>query len=61
MATPTPAETAALNESGPLVRFAAERIPNLDQSLTLAIAQAQVDAQTGQWTPATSQSFWAAQ
>jgi hypothetical protein len=60
MPTPTPAETAALDETGPLLRFAAERIPNLDPTLTLAIAQAQVDAHNSQWTPAASQNFWAA-
>jgi hypothetical protein len=60
MISPTPTENAALDESGPLERFAAERVANLDPNLTLAIAQAQVDAQNNQWTPAASQSFWAA-
>jgi hypothetical protein len=60
MGIPTSTESAALSESGPLERFAAERIPNLDPSLTLSIAQAHVDAESQQWTPAASQSFWIA-
>jgi hypothetical protein len=60
MSMPTPVETDALKESGPLVRFAAEHNANLEPALTLAIAQAQVDSQGNQWTPTASQNFWTA-
>lgn len=57
---PTNAEMDALEQSGPLVRFACENIPDLDRDLLLTIAEA-VDAQCKkQWSPAISQKFWGA-
>jgi hypothetical protein len=60
MSTPTEAEIAALDEAGPLLRFAAEHVERLDPGLSLAIAEA-VDARQNQrWTPEISQKFWGA-
>jgi hypothetical protein len=57
---PTKAEVDALEQSGPLVRFACENIPRIDRDLLLSIAVA-VDAQCKkQWSPAISQKFWGA-
>ncbi len=55
---PTDAEIVALAQSGPLLRFASENIPNLDKDLPLAIAQAVVAHSAKQWTPEVSQRFW---
>ena len=49
-------DKAALEEAGPLLRFAAERVKDLDPDLSL-IAEAQEAANTEQWTPAVSQRF----
>ena len=60
MAVPTEAESVALDEAGPLIRFAAEQLKDLDPNLTLAIATALEAAKSNNWTPQVSQSFWAA-
>ncbi len=60
MSTPTAAEIAALEEAGPLLRFAAEHVDQLDPKLSLAIAEAIDASQNGHWTPAVSQQFWQA-
>jgi hypothetical protein len=57
---PTEAEVRALGESGPLVRFAAERLDNLDPALTLSIAESLEAKEQGNWTPQASQKFWSA-
>jgi hypothetical protein len=51
-------DLAALNEAGPLLRFAAERIKNLDPDLSLAIAEAREAAANDKWSPQMSQRFW---
>lgn len=53
-------EMAALRDSAPLLRFAAENVKNLDPDLSLAIAQAREAAESQEWTPAISQRFWTA-
>jgi hypothetical protein len=58
MGKPTEAELRALTESGPLLRFAAEKVKDLDPDLSLAIAEANESANTDAWTPQASQSFW---
>lgn len=55
---PTEAEKVALGESGPLLRFAAEHVKNLDPDLARAIAES-VEAQArGTWSAEVSQRFW---
>jgi hypothetical protein len=54
------AEAVALGEAGPLLRFAAERVEDLDPDLSLAIAEALAANENDQWTPQVSQRFWAA-
>ena len=56
----TDADLAALNESGPLLRFAAEHVKNLDPDLPLAIAEAHAAAANGSWDAKISQRFWSA-
>jgi len=58
MARCTESDQAALQEAGPLLRFAAERVKNLDPDLALYIAQAQEAAESDQWTPQISLQFW---
>ena len=58
MAKISDSELAALNESGPLLRFAAERVKDLNPDLPLAIAQARQAAASDQWSPDISQRFW---
>jgi hypothetical protein len=53
-------DLAALNESGPLLRFAAENVKNLDPDLPLAIAEAHAAAANDTWDPKISQRFWGA-
>jgi len=60
MSTPTAAESAALDEAGPLLRFASEHADKLDPTLSLAIAQAIEASRDQQWTPQVSQKFWQA-
>jgi hypothetical protein len=60
MGVPSETEKVALGDAGPLVRFAAERIKDLDPSLTLAIAESLEDAKSESWTPQLSQKFWSA-
>jgi hypothetical protein len=60
MSTPTGAESVALEEAGPLLRYAAEHVNELDPDLSLAIAEAMQAEQDQQWTPAVSQRFWTA-
>jgi hypothetical protein len=58
MAKISDSELAALNETGPLIRFAAEHVKDLNPDLPLAIAQARQAAETDQWSPEISQQFW---
>jgi hypothetical protein len=60
MAKPSEEEARALDEAGPLLRFAAEHVANLDPDLSLAIAEAREAAQNETWSPQTSQRFWTA-
>ncbi len=60
MLEPNEAEKIALGDAGPLVRFAAERVKNLDPALTRAIAEAQAAKEGKSWSPQVSQNFWAA-
>jgi hypothetical protein len=53
-------EAVALAEAGPLLRFAAERVKDLDPDFSLAIAEAREAAQSDKWTPQVSQRFWGA-
>jgi hypothetical protein len=57
---PTETEIVALGQSGPLIRYACENIPNLDPDLSLALAEAVEAQKLNQWTPRTSQRFWGA-
>jgi hypothetical protein len=52
------AEDAAIAESGPLLRFASERVENLDSALSLAIAEARIARDNEQWSAEASQKFW---
>ena len=58
MAKPNDADLAALRDAGPLLRFAAERVKNLDPDLSLAIAEAHAAGENDSWTPQISQRFW---
>jgi hypothetical protein len=60
MCTPSDADRTALDQAGPLLRFAAENVNNLDPDLSLAIAQAVDARQNSRWTPEISQRFWQA-
>ena len=60
MAKASAAETAALDEAGPLVRFAAENVRDLDPALPLAIATARAAHEADAWTPEVARDFWAA-
>jgi hypothetical protein len=60
MSAPSDADSAALDQAGPLLRFAAENVNNLDPDLSLAIAQAVDAQQNSRWTPEISQRFWQA-
>jgi hypothetical protein len=51
-------ERCALDEAGPLLRYAAEHVKDLDPDLPLAIAEARQAAATAQWSPQISQRFW---
>jgi hypothetical protein len=53
-------EAAALDQAGPLLRFAAERVKDLDPDVSLAVAQAREAAANDKWTPEISQRFWSA-
>jgi len=56
----TDADLAALTESGPLLRFAAEHVKDLDADLPLAIAEAHAAAANDTWDAKVSQRFWSA-
>jgi hypothetical protein len=58
VAKPSEGEARTLDEAGPLLRFAAEHVKNLDPDLSLALAEAHDAAQNGAWTPQISQRFW---
>ena len=60
MSQPSPTEQTALTDSGPLLRFASEKVDNLDPALSLAIATARDAAANNAWTPQISQQFWGA-
>ena len=60
MAKPSDGEARALDEAGPLLRFAAEHVKDLDPDLSLAVAEAREAAQNDAWSPQTSQRFWTA-
>jgi len=51
-------ELAALRESTLLLRFAAEHVADLDESLSLAIAEARAAAENDSWAPEIAQKFW---
>jgi len=51
-------ERCALDEAGPLLRYAAEHVKDLDPDLPLAIAEARQAAAAAQWSPQISQRFW---
>jgi hypothetical protein len=53
-------DLAALEQSGPLLRYAAENVKNLSPDLPLAIAQAQAAAENDEWSPQVSKRFWSA-
>ncbi len=53
-------EAAAIDNSGPLLLFAAQHVENLDPDLSLAVAEARVAQEQGAWTPQISQRFWTA-
>jgi hypothetical protein len=57
---PSAKERQALIESDSLLRFAAEKVSNLDPSLSLAIAKSRAAAESDKWTPETSREFWTA-
>lgn len=57
---PSDAESLALGQSGPLVRFASENVMDLDKDLVLAIAEARQASLERTWSPAMSARFWAA-
>lgn len=57
---PSDAESLALGQSGPLVRFASEIVTNLDKDLVLAIAEARQASLERTWSPDMSARFWAA-
>jgi hypothetical protein len=50
-------DLAALEEAGPLLRFAAERVKNLDPDLPLAIAEARAVAGSDGWSPKFRKDF----
>src|ERR1044072_8605393 len=54
------AETRALDEADALLRFAAERVQDLDPDLSLAVAESRVAFDNDRWTPQTAQRFWTA-
>lgn len=60
MAKPSKGEAQALEEAGPLLRFAAEHVKDLDPDLSLALAEAREAAQNDAWNPQISQRFWTA-
>jgi hypothetical protein len=60
MYQPSQSDTRALEDVGPLLRFAAERVKNLDPDLSLAIAEARAAVNENQWTPQVAQRFWTA-
>jgi hypothetical protein len=51
-------ELLALGEAGPLLRFAAEHIKNLDPDLSLAITEARAANDNNQWIPQVAARFW---
>jgi len=53
-------EAAALEDSGPLLQFAAQHVKKLDPDLGLAIAQARAAREANAWTPEIAQRFWSA-
>ena len=50
----------AIGEAGPLLRFAAEKVKDLDPALAHAIAEARESMQNKTWNPEMSRKFWAA-
>ncbi len=54
------AEAKALGEAGPLLRFAAEHVRELQPDLSLAIAEARIADENDAWTPEISEKFWTA-
>ncbi|PRC90881.1 hypothetical protein [Solimicrobium silvestre] len=57
---PSDAEKVALGQSGPLIRFAAENVTDLDKALVVAIAKARQAQIEKTWSPTTSEEFWSA-
>jgi hypothetical protein len=60
MASCSETEKVALQEAGPLLRFAAEHVKNLDPEYSRVIAEAQAAAERNEWTPEIAQRFWSA-
>lgn len=60
MGRPSEEELRAIEESGPLLRFAAEKVHGLDAQFGQQIADAREASEAGTWTPAIAQEFWSA-
>jgi len=58
MTPATGSDIAAVAEAGPLLRFAAEHVPQLDPELSSAIAEAEEAIRADAWTPQIAQRFW---
>lgn len=54
------AEIRALDEVDALLRFAAERVKDLDPDLSLAVAEARTALENNRWSPQLAQRFWTA-
>jgi hypothetical protein len=53
-------EIRALEEADALLRFAAERVADLNPDLSLALAEARAAMENDRWTPQLAQRFWIA-
>jgi hypothetical protein len=60
MFEPDDAEKGAIDRIGTIVRFAAEKIDQLDNNIVLTLESARESAASNNWTPAISQNFWSA-
>jgi hypothetical protein len=50
----------ALAQTGPLLRYACENVPDIRADVLLTIAQARQACETHAWSPTVSQRFWSA-
>lgn len=57
---PSVMERQALAQSDAVLRFAAEKVVNLDPSLSMAVARSRAATESNTWTPEASQHFWSA-